>query len=100
VIARKPRPPGSGTWQSAHTIGLVAEHGKPLGNEMGGMREDDIGSVGRLRVAAEIDSLDATLHGIADEGHAELRVPVGKAARVAKPSVRRGLGDRAMAVGA
>src|SRR6202007_1777974 len=50
---------------------LVAEGGKPVGNEVGGMRKNEVGVVDWLDIVAEIDFLKAPFRGVADEGHAE-----------------------------
>src|SRR5262249_8136504 len=55
---------------------LVAENGKPLGDKVGGMRENEIGVVGRFGIAVEIGLIKAPFHGITNKGHAELRVPI------------------------
>ena len=69
---------------------LIAERGKPFGDEMGGMREDEVGMVGGLGIVAEINPLDALLRRLSYKGCAELGVSIGETAHVAKSSLWRG----------
>ena len=67
---------------------------------MGGVGEGEIGTVDRLRIAAESHPSRAAFRRIGDERHAELRVPVGEAAHVANFSLWCRFRERTVALNA